>query len=87
LCVHQLWKPLTGVLVIKQARCPHSAFLVTPPKLLRRVDLTGVQRVNPIEVSGFCGHSTTIALAQVVASLTQQDREELQTLSRSITGV
>src|SRR5262245_53426325 len=87
LCVHQLWKPSAGVPVIKQARCPHAAFLVTPPKRLRRVNLTGGLRVQPIEVHRFCGHSTTIARAQVVASLTQQDREKLQTLSRPITRV
>jgi hypothetical protein len=66
------------VLVIKQAGCPHAAFLVTPPKLLRRVDLSGALRVQLIEVSNFCGQPTTTALAQVVASLTQQDREKLK---------
>jgi hypothetical protein len=75
------------MLVIKQAECPHTAFLVTPPKLLRRVDLLRDLRVQMIEVFNFCGHLTTTAPAQVVASLTQQDRENLKPLSRSITGV
>src|SRR6185503_2612506 len=87
LCVHQLWKPSAGVPAIKQARCPRAAILVTPPKLLRRVNLTWGLCVQAIEGPDFCGHSPTIALAQVVASVTQQDREKLQTLSRSITGV
>jgi hypothetical protein len=64
------------MLVIKQAQCPHAAFLVTPPKLLRRVDLSGDLRVQLIEAYKFCGHPTTTALAQVVASLTQRDREK-----------
>jgi hypothetical protein len=76
-----------GVLVIKQAWCPHAAFLVMPPKLLRRVDLTVSLRVHLIESAQFCGDPTTMALAQVVASLTQQDREKLTTSSRSVTGV
>ena len=87
LCVHQSLKPSAGVTSIKQAGCPHAAFLVTPPKLLRRVDLTGNLRTPSNPVSTFCGRSTTTTSAQVVASLTQQDREKLRTLSRPITRV
>src|SRR5204862_3089203 len=87
LCVHQFWMPSAGVPVIKQAGCPHVAFLVTPPKLLRRVDLPDSLRVHLIEGSSLCGHPTTTRPAQVVASLRQHDREILQTLIRSITRV
>src|SRR5258705_13825425 len=76
-----------GVPVTKQAGCPRAAFLITPPKLLRRLHLASTLPLDAIDRLSRCGEPTTAAPAQVVASLTQQDRAETETLSRSVLRV
>src|SRR6266550_4124166 len=55
----------------KQAGCPHSAVLVSPPKLLPLVGLGHGQRHYAIGVARNCSDLTTAASAPVVATLTQ----------------
>src|SRR6266550_8509008 len=76
-----------GVPVTKQAECPRAAFLITPPKLLRRLQLADTLPRDAIDRASRCCDPTTAARAQVVASLTQQDRAETETLSRSVLRV